>query len=148
MCVDVRKTCECGKETVQLHLRDNILIPEVILRLFCPVCPGDKAAFDEETMLIDNSWIIEYDMHLAHMLIAQKRMVDLKHVTPEYIFDQGYASWLEMYPGEREDIKEEKTNIIKLLKEDQKKYLETIGKWNIDRIERLRTEGWRKALYA
>ncbi len=50
-----------------------------------------------------------------------------------------------MYPGEREEIKDERDRIIALLKEDQKKYLETIQQWNIGRIERLKNEGWRKA---
>ena len=32
MCIDVRKTCECGTHTVQFHLRDNIMPPQVISR--------------------------------------------------------------------------------------------------------------------
>ena len=147
MCIDVRKTCECGTNTVQFHLRDNVLLPEVISRLFCPSCPGDTG-YNEATMLHDNGWTIEYDMVLAKMLIAQKLVMDPEQVGPEFIFDGGYASWLEMYPGEREEIKEERDKIIALLKEDQKKYLQTIQQWNIGRIQRLKSEGWRKAQLA
>jgi hypothetical protein len=147
MCVDVRKTCECGAQTVQFHLRDNILQSEVIRRVFCPNCPGD-APFDGRAMFNDNGWVIEYDMILATMLLTAKLQVDPDFVRPEFLFDQGYACWLEMYPGEREDIREEKETIMALLREDQREYLETIQRWNIDRVSRLKAAGWRKARQA
>ena len=101
MCIDVRKTCECRTHTVQFHLRDNIMAPQVIVRLFCPSCPGNTS-FDSESMLYDNGWIIEYDMDLARELLQQDRNV----------------------------------------------YLHAIQNWNIERIERLRSEGWRKVKQA
>lgn len=145
MCLDVRKKCECGAAEVQFHLRDNVMLPEVIARLFCPSCPG-HSGFDKRTMLNDNGWVIEYDMTLARMLAVQQLLVDAEMVSPEYVFDLGYACWQEMYPGEREDIKAEKEKIVQLLKEDQKKYLEKIQRWNIERLNRLKEAGWRKAI--
>jgi len=147
MCVDVRKTCECGARTVQFHLRDNLLQSDVILRVFCPNCPGD-AAFDERSMLSDNGWVLEYDMILATMLLTAKLQLDAEEVCPEFLFDRGYACWLEMYPGEREDIREEREGIMALLREDQRQYLQTIQRWNIDRVARLKDAGWRKARQA
>lgn len=145
MCLEVRKTCECGARNVQFHLRDNIMQPEVINRLFCPDCPGDTP-FDRDSMLNDNGWVIEYDMTLARMLATAKLMVQATQVQPAMIFDQGYAAWLEMYPGEREEIKEEKDAIMALIKEDQKKYLQAIQGWNVERVARLKSAGWRKAV--
>ncbi|MBU0481077.1 MAG: hypothetical protein KKG47_08245 [Proteobacteria bacterium] len=147
MCMDVRKKCECGRHLIQFHLRDNILIPEVIINLYCPKCHGPEN-FDSLTMLNDNNWIIEYDMVMAKMMVVQKLMVDMEAVTPEFIFDRGYACWQEMYPGEHAEIKKERDAIIKLAKTDQKKYLETIQKWNIERINQLKAQGWRKVLRA
>lgn len=147
MCIDVRKTCECGTKTVQFHLRDNLLQADVIQRLFCPSCPGD-AGFDGRSMINDNGWVVEYDMILATMLLTAKLQLDPEAVRPEFLFDQGYACWLEMYPGEREEIREEKEKIMALLREDQRRYLQTIQSWNIDRIARLKTAGWRKAQQA
>ena len=144
MCVAVFKKCECGSKTVQFHLRDNLLTPEVISRLFCPSCPGDTA-LDQQVMLADNGWVIEYDMILAKMLIARQQLVDPAHVTPEYIFDQGYCTWLETYPGEKTEIKEAKDRIVKLQKTDQQQYLKEIMAWNINRLKALKAEGWRKA---
>ena len=147
MCVEVRKTCECGAQNVQFHLRDNIMRPEVILRLFCPTCPGD-APYDPQAMVNDNGWVVEYDMVLARLLAATNLGLEADEVKASYIFDQGYAAWLEMYPGEREEIREEKAAIMELAKEDQQIYLQTIQRWNVERVERLKAAGWRKALLA
>ena len=144
MCIDVRKICECGARTVQFHLRDNLLQSEVIQRVFCPNCPGD-AGFDGRSMLNDNGWVVEYDMILATMLLTAKLQVEPEAVHPEFLFDQGYACWLEMYPGEREEMREEKEKIMALLREDQRQYLQAILSWNIDRVARLKAAGWRKA---
>lgn len=145
MCLDIRKTCECGKNSVQFHLRDNVMLPEVILRLWCPSCGMQDAEYDESTMLHDNGWTIEYDMTLARMLATQRLGADGADILPAVIFDQGYACWLELYPGEQQDIKEERNRIIALLQEDQQTYLTTIQQWNINRVARLKAQGWRKA---
>ena len=147
MCLDVRKTCECGRHTIQFHLRDNVMMPQVITRLFCPSCLGNTP-FDSATMLYDNEWIIEYDMELARGLLAQKLRIDRDDVIPAFIFDNGYACWQEMYPGEKEDIREEREKIMELLQQDRNVYLHTIQNWNIERIERLKAAGWRKVQLA
>ncbi len=55
-----------------------------------------------------------------------------------------YFCWQEMYPGEQADIRDERQKIIELLKESQQQYLEAMQSWNIKRIERLKSQGWRK----
>lgn len=144
MCMDVRKNCQCGKNHIQFHLRDNVLLPEVISQLYCPDCLGPEH-FDSETMVNDNNWVIEYDMLMAKMLLMQKLMLPPESITPEFIFDEGYGCWQEMYPGEQEDIKKERNEIIGLLQEDQQRYLETIQTWNVQRVAQLKENGWRKA---
>ena len=147
MCLAVFKTCECGANTIQFHLRDNLLQPEVLTRLFCPSCPGDLP-FNQEAMIGDNGWVIEYDMVLAKGAVSRRNMVDPDEVNPAYIFDQGYCTWLEIYPGEQKDIKEEKEKILKLRESDQQRYLKEIISWNVKRLESLKAKGWRKALAA
>lgn len=147
MCLEIKKTCECGREEVQLHMRDNIMSQEVILRVFCPHCSGN-VAFDKETMLNDNDWMIEYDLETARFLAAAKLMIDPLKVGPEFLFDEGYASWREMYPGEQRDILDERKEIMAILKEDPQRYLEEIHRWNIARVDRLKRAGWRKARHA
>jgi hypothetical protein len=144
MCIEVRKTCECGKNSAQFHMRDNILSKEVLVSLRCPECAAGTP-LDAETMIKDNNWVIEYDMELAQFLAATKLQVPPDTVTPAYIFDTGYATWQEMYPGEQQDMLEERKGIMDLLKTDSKEYLKQINNWNIARVERLKQEGWRKA---
>ena len=144
MCIAVFKKCECGANTVQFHLRDNLLQPEVLTRLFCPSCPGDPA-FDNNVMLSDNGWVIEYDMILAKGVVSRMNLVDPGQISPSYIFDQGYCAWLETYPGEQKDIKAEKEKILQLRDIDQQQYLKEIIAWNVSRLESLKGAGWRKA---
>ncbi|MFZ5776242.1 MAG: hypothetical protein ACOY3Z_12230 [Thermodesulfobacteriota bacterium] len=128
-------------------MRDNLLPGDVVQRLFCPSCQ-ERSTYDASTMVEDNGWRIEYDMMLAKMAAATKLRMEMDEVDPEFLFDQGYACWLEMYPGEREEIREEKERITALLQEDQRRYLETIQAWNINRVARLKDAGWRKARMA
>ncbi|MGW8161795.1 MAG: hypothetical protein ACWGN1_06065, partial [Desulfobulbales bacterium] len=126
------------------HLRDNIMSKEVILSLYCPEC-SINAEVSEETALNDNNWIIEYDLELAQFLAAAKLQLPPDTVDPDFLFDSGYATWREMYPGEQEDILMERKEIMELLKTNPREYLEQINSWNIARVERLKADGWRKA---
>lgn len=144
MCMAIFKKCECGTKTVQFHLRDNVLSPEVISRLFCPSCPGD-GAFDVGSMINDNGWVIEYDMVLATMQLMQGKMLTGEMVSPDYIFDQGYACWLETYPGEKAEIQGERQRIIAFKEQDQQRYLKEMIDWNVNRLAELKKNGWRKA---
>lgn len=144
MCLEIRKTCKCGKNNAQFHMRDNVLSLEAINQLYCPEC-SKHAALNPETMLKDNGWVIEYDMDLARFMTVSKLMVGPEMIRPGYLFDSGYACWQEMYPGEKQDILDERTEIMELQKTDPGRYLEEISRWNIARIERLKTDGWRKA---
>lgn len=82
------------------------------------------------------------------MFAITKLSMDPAHVSPELVFDEGYVTWREMYPGETEDITEERNKIIALKDSDPKEYLMTINSWAVERIQRLKDEGWRKAVQA
>ncbi|HID97508.1 MAG TPA: hypothetical protein EYP57_04885 [Thermodesulfobacteriaceae bacterium] len=144
MCLEIRKTCSCGSRSVQFHMRDNILSEEVLLDLYCPAC-SESVTLNPKNMIDDNGWIIEYDMDLARFLMVSKLQVTADMVSPEYLFDSGYATWQEMYPGEHEEIREERNEIITMLKTDPARYLQEISRWNIARVQRLKADGWRKA---
>ncbi|MDH3349368.1 MAG: hypothetical protein OEM02_14880 [Desulfobulbaceae bacterium] len=147
MCIDIRKTCNCGKHTVQLHMRDNILGEEAITELYCPTC-SSTIDFNYKNMVHDNGWTITYDMILAKFLITSRLTIEPDNIQPGFLFDEGYATWQEMYPGEKNDIVEERQKILKLQEVDQQRYLSEISKWNIERIKRLKKEGWRKVQQA
>ena len=125
-------------------MRDNIMSQEVLTELYCPDCSAE-IELNPESMLMDNGWVIEYDMDLAKFLAVSKLMLDPDSVRPGFVFDGGYACWQEMYPGEQQDMLEERKEILALQKKDPVRYLKKISTWNIARIERLKSDGWRKA---
>ncbi len=146
MCQEVRQKCDCGTEEVQFHLRDNVMSPEVISHLYCPNCNNNIQ--DDTSSINDNGWVISYDMEIAHMFAITKLKIDPSIVNPEFIFDSGYATWREMYPGETKDISQERNRIIATKDDDPQGYLEEIRNWNVKRIEELKLAGWRKAQQA
>lgn len=145
MCMDFSMPCSCGKREASFHFNNDIMPPEVISRLYCPECSGD-IAFDPEKMVQDNGWAIEYDMDVvrfsAHRLPRRHLPAAL---SPEMLFDEGYATWRGVYPGDHEDNVRERSEIIKLAKTDPRGYLEKIRSWSTQRMNRLKEEGWRKA---
>ncbi|MEN8141209.1 MAG: hypothetical protein ABFR97_08320 [Thermodesulfobacteriota bacterium] len=147
MCVEVKKRCECGQQEVQFHFRDNIMDPEVIDRLYCPTCSADVAV-DQRAMVADNGWLIKYDMTMAAMFAITKLDMAGSSATPDFLFDHGYATWLEMYPGEKQDVKAERQEIIARKDDDPMAYLREINDWAVARVERLKEMGWRKAQLA
>ncbi len=144
MCQEVNRNCSCGKQNASFHLRDNIMSQEVIDRLFCPSCAG-TVALEHERMVEDNGWVIEYDMDLARMYAIAKLGMEPAQVQPGFVFDEGYVTWREMYPGETRDIADERERIIAMKEKDPRGYLTAINAWAVERIARLKADGWRKA---
>lgn len=143
MCMSHKKVCECGNNHAELTMRDEILGPNVVLKVYCPECSKD-AKTDAASVLSDNGWAIEFDIEAAEM--ASMKMINPPGtLTPEYIFDEGYCTWAGYCPGDIERAAVERAEIVKLMKVDPKAYIDKIKKWGIERAEKLGREGWRKA---
>jgi len=141
MCIDHTMRCKCGKQSASFNFKDELLPAEALSSLHCPACSGE-IKFDPESMLMDNGWVIEYDMDVARFA-AQK--LPHREMTPELLFDEGYCTWRGVSPTDHIDSVREREELVKLSKINPKKYLEEFKKWGIDRMERLANEGWRKA---
>ena len=139
--MDHKKTCACSAQTASFNLRDEVMPPEIIDRLYCPQCSSD-VVFDSKTMIRDNGWIIDFDMDLARF---SGHKLSGAEITPEYLFDQGYCTWRGIYPMDHIDSVKEREELVKLARINTRKYLEEIKKWGIDRMDRLARDGWRKA---
>ncbi len=144
MCMDIRIKCNCGKNFVPFNLRDNILPEEVIENLYCPE-ESKSIKFDSSKMINDNGWIIEYNMELAKFICSKKLDLAPNEVTPEFLFDEGYATWKEVFPGEQKLSKIEREKILKLAKTNPKEYFKEFSKWANERMEKFKSLGWRKA---
>ncbi len=141
MCVEHKKICICGRSTASLYFRDEILPEEVIDRLYCPQC-SVAVGYDAITMVMDNGWIIKYDMDIVNFM---RQKLPAGEATPGFIFDEGYCTWEGVYPTDRADSVKEREELVQLSKINKKKYLEEFKTWGIKRMQRLQQEGWRKA---
>ena len=141
MCIDHKMTCKCGIHSASFNFKDDVMPVEIIDRLYCPDCSAD-ITFNPETMVMDNGWIIAYDMDVARFM-GQK--LPHQEMTPELVFDEGYCTWRGIYPTDHIDSVKEREELVKLAKINPRKYLEEFRKWGIERMDRLAHEGWRKA---
>jgi len=137
--------CECGLRQAELNFRDSVLTADVVSRLYCPAC-SRGITFDPATMLSDNGWVLQYDMHLARAMSLKCPQLLGAPLTPTTIFDEGYATWLGIYPGEMIESRAEREDLIALSKKDPREYFRRMRQWANSRMERFRKQGWRKAL--
>ena len=144
MCMEHKIVCKCGKSDASFIFKDEILPHAVIKTLYCPYC-SQKIAIDYVSMIMDNGWIILYDMDIVRLYRHKLPHIITENLLPDTLFDNGFATWSGVYPGDHVDSEEERQALAKLAKKDPKKYFKDITTWSIKRLERLRKDGWRKA---
>ena len=140
MCMAHEMKCVCGARSASFHFKDNVMPEQVIQRLYCPACAASVPQ-DAATMVLDNGWIIQYDMEVARS--AGGRLAG--EITPGFLFDEGYCTWNGMYPGDHIDSVRERESITVLAKTDPAGYLKKLKNWATERAGRLKDAGWRKA---
>lgn len=143
MCKADDKTCKCGARNATLHFGNNILPENVVRELYCPVC-SQGVEIDPKTMIEDNGWIIDFEIDGAR-LFAHEFPAEPDAITPEFIFDNGFCTWVGYTPTDHEDSYKEKEAIIALAKTDRRRYFEEMKNWSNGRVQKLSDAGWRKA---
>lgn len=146
MCQASRTDCQCGNHYAVLHFGDNLLPENVVRAVYCPEC-SCGVEFDADSMLMDNGWLIDFEIEGAR-LFAPQMGVEAEEVTPEFIFDKGYCTWVGYTPTDQEDSFKEKEAIIELAKTDRARYFQELRDWSINRVRHLSDAGWRKARLA
>jgi predicted house-cleaning noncanonical NTP pyrophosphatase (MazG superfamily) len=145
MCMMESRRCVCGSKTAHLNFRDNLLTPEILVSLYCPLC-SPQANFDPETMVADCGWIMEYDMEGAQAIFIKRNQN--RDLTPEIIFDEGYLTWQGFSPADHEIRTELHQKLAPLIQEDMKQFLESLKTEWLAHVERLKAAGWRRAQQA
>lgn len=143
MCIAYEIKCQCGRNTASFHFKDNIMTEQVIKTLYCPNCSSDINV-NPEKMLVDNGWVIEYDMDIARFLAQKIGNTQITQITPDFLFDEGYCTWNGTYPADHIDSVKEREEIVSIAKVNPTLYLHKIKTWAKERTERLKNEGWRK----
>ncbi len=144
MCMEFSLKCECETNEASFHFQNDIMAPEVINKLYCPAC-SSNASFKPETMIADNGWLIEYDMDIALFSAQKLPRSQQAEISPAMLFDEGYATWRGFYPGDHIDSIKEREEVVKLAKDNPKEYLKKMKTWTVERMARMKEEGWRKA---
>ncbi len=144
MCMAHEMKCSCGARSVSFHFKDNIMTEQVIKGVYCPTCSSEVTP-DPSSTISDNDWIIRYDMEAAKFM-GEKHIKG--EITPGLLFDQGYCSWNGVYPGDHLDSVREREQIIALAKTNPGEYIRKLRTWAVERMEKLKNEGWRKAQIA
>lgn len=124
-------------------LKNHVLPPLVVSNLYCPEC-SNNVAVDGECMIVDNDWVMEFDLPLAKGFLRRIH-VDTDCLSPAFLFDHGYATWNGFTPNELEQRLAERQEIIALAGQDMYQYLAEMKRWGCERVQRFREAGWRKA---
>lgn len=143
MCSNHRLTCSCGRNQANLMFKNHILPPAVVANLHCPKC-SEEVAINEERMIVDNHWILEFDLRLASGYL-ERAQIHSGPPSSSFLFDQGYATWNGLTPNELDQRLEERREIIALATQNMRLYLKEMRRWGCERVEKLREAGWRKA---
>jgi hypothetical protein len=96
-------------------------------------------------MVADNGWLVRFDMDLARFMGRERIGGTL---TPDILFDEGYCTWNGVYPGDHIDSVREREKITALARTNPVEYIRKLKTWAVERMERLKQEGWRKAIIA
>jgi len=67
-----------------------------------------------------------------------------QEITAEWVFDQGYATWVGITPDDTERRNQERDEIQKIAKTDLHAYYQAMKDWGLSREKQFMEEGWRK----
>lgn len=141
MCMSLRRFCSCGRNSAHLSYRDNVLPVEILANLYCPECRPDDIG--GEVMLEDCGWVLEYDVERAQTFFARRGIQG--RVSPAFIFDEGYLSWLGLAPGDQEINTRLHQRLAPLIEQDLALYLTSLRSEWLAHVAGLKAAGWRKA---
>ena len=98
MCFQQLRACHCGRNAAYLGFRDNVLVPEILVNLFCPECRSQVPGL-AENMIEDGGWVLEYDLPGAQVFFNRRGLPN--PAKADFIFDEGYLSWQGLTPGDQ-----------------------------------------------
>ena len=143
MCQSYRKVCSCGQNTSEIFFGKMILDEKAVAEVYCPKC---SLLIDpkQEGRVWDNGWVLQLNMDVVRTH-APSMGISPEDVTADWVFDNGYATWVGMTPDDFQRRDLERSEIQKLAKTDLRAYINTLKEWGLNREKRFVQEGWRKA---
>lgn len=145
MCMSDRRVCECGRNSAFLIYRDNLLPPEILVSLYCPQCRS-QVSLNEDTMLEDCGWVLEFDVDGAQVFLNRRGVTG--RATPKFLFDEGYLTWQGLAPEDQEINSKLHQRLAPLIEQDLALYLKSLKSEWLAHVAKLKAAGWRKAQHA
>ena len=143
MCQSYRKACVCGQQTSEIFFGKYILDEKAIAEVYCPECSRDVDS-KADNRAWDNGWVLELNMDVVRTR-ASVMEISPEDVTADWVFDEGYATWVGVTPDDFQTREQERAEVQKLAKTDLSAYIQAMKEWGLHREKRFVSEGWRKA---
>ncbi|MCP4337893.1 MAG: hypothetical protein GY799_03175 [Desulfobulbaceae bacterium] len=142
MCESYLINCQCGAKKAEIFFGKMLLGENSVKQLFCPAC--SKGHEDSQPQRVwDNGWVLELNMDIIISHSSTFGMV-ANTITAEWIFDNGYVTWVGITPDDTERRNKEREKIQQLAKIDVLAYIKAMKEWGLEREKRFCKEGWRK----
>ncbi|MBW1777616.1 MAG: hypothetical protein JRJ54_08480, partial [Deltaproteobacteria bacterium] len=111
-------------------------------KVFCPDC-SDGIEVSAENRVWDNGWVLELDMErVRENALIMGTLPD--SVTAEWVFDEGFATWVGITPDDAQTRDRERNQFQKLAQTDVRAYVQAMRDWGVAREKRFTKQGWRK----
>ena len=142
MCESFKTKCVCGQKSAEIFFGKMVLAESSVAKVFCPNCSRNIDS-ERNDRVWDNNWILEFDMNVLQVHAASMGIAP-QDVTAEWVFDQGYATWVGITPYDTDRRNQERAEIQKLAKTDLLAYYKAMKEWGLNREKKFMAEGWRK----
>jgi len=119
-----------------------ILDETSVVEVYCPDC-SQHIETDGDSRVWDNGWVIELDMEVVKARAAVME-ISPEAITANWIFDQGFVTWVGITPDDHQRREQERNEFQKLAKTDLLAYIQAMKEWGLNREKRFIEEGWRK----
>jgi hypothetical protein len=142
MCQSYRKQCACSQNTAEIFFGRMVLDEKAIAQVYCPKCSQDIET-GRDNRVWDNGWVLELNMDIVRIR-ANVMEISAEELTADWVFDEGFATWVGITPDDSQRRNQERSEIQELAKTDLRAYIQAMKDWGLSREKRFINEGWRK----
>ena len=142
MCQSYRKLCACSQNTAEIFFGRMVLDEKAIAQVYCPKC-SQNIETGCDYRVWDNGWVLELNMDFVR-LRANVMEISAEDVTADWVFDEGFATWVGITPDESQSRDQERSEIQEISKTNLLAYIKAMREWGLSREKRFISEGWRK----
>jgi hypothetical protein len=119
-----------------------VLDEKAVSQVYCPECSRNIEP-GSDGRVWDNGWVLELNMDFVRTR-APIMGISPDDVTAEWVFDEGFATWVGITPDDSDRRNKERSQIQDLAKTDLRAYIQAMREWGLSREKRFINEGWRK----